>query len=125
MKFPDFYKKFKENCFIKYKKIKKAFLNINFKENFNYNQLDNIAKEILDQNSILERQIIVKCLIFEIDPSLNDSFEILSIDNLSYISLKKNNESDSDSSEWLDILFNSDYSNKNFRIYDPFKNKKI
>ena len=122
MKFPDFYKKFKRNSAIRYKKIKNAFLKLNYESKLNYNQIDLIAKKILHENTILERQIIIKCLIFEIDPSLIDSIEIFSVQNTSDISLKKNNDSDNSSSRWLDILFNLDYSNKNFRIYDSFKN---
>ncbi len=95
---PDFYKKFKRNCAIRYKKIKNAILKLNYELKLNYNQIDLIAKKILHENTILERQIIMKCLIFELDPSLINSIEIFSVQNISDISLKKINDSDNNSS---------------------------
>lgn len=89
---------------------------------FNYNLLDLTVKEILHENTILERLIIIKCLIFELDTSLIDTFEIFSVQDFTDISLKKTYDTDDNSNRWLDILFSSDYSNENFKIYDPFKN---
>ena len=122
MKFPEFYTKFKKNRANKYEKIKNEFLKLISESEFNYNLLDLTVKEILHENTMLERQIIIKCLIFELDTSLINSFEIFSVQDITDISLKKTNDSDDNSNRWLDILFNSDYSNENFRIYDPFEN---
>jgi len=122
LKFPEFYTKFKKNRANKYEKIKNEFLKLISESEFNYNLLDLTVKEILHENTMLERQIIIKCLIFELDTSLISSFEIFSVQDITDISLKKTNDSDDNSNRWLDILFNSNYSNKNFRIYDPFKN---
>jgi len=122
LKFPEFYTKFKKNRANKYEKIKNEFLKLISESEFNYNLLDLTVKEILHENTMLERQIIIKCLIFELDTSLISSFEIFSVQDITDISLKKTNDSDDNSNRWLDILFNSDYSNENFKIYDPLKN---
>lgn len=122
MKFPEFYIKFKKNRANKYEKIKNKFLKLISESEFNYNLFDLTVKEIFHENTILERQIIIKCLIFELDTSIIDSFEIFSVQDITDINLKKTNDSEDNSDRWLDILFNSNYSNETFKIYDPFKN---
>jgi len=72
----EFFLKFKEKYSLLYRKIKELLYNFKFDSIIYFDRIDILAKNILNQYNLIERLILIRSLIFEIDPELIKYFEI-------------------------------------------------
>jgi len=68
--------KFKEKNSLLYSKIRNILYNFKYDKIIYFDQIDILVNNILNQYNLIERQILIKNLIFEIDPTLIKYYEI-------------------------------------------------
>ncbi len=85
----DSFLKFKEDNNLLYQKIRDILYN--FKDNsiIYFDQIDVLVKNILNHYNLIERQILVRNLLFEIDPGLVKYYEIFPQNNILDLNLKR------------------------------------
>ena len=86
----DFFFKFKEKYSLLYRKIKELLYNFKFDSTIYFDRIDILAKNILNQYNLIERQILIRSLIFEIDPELIKYFEIFPHNSILNLKSKRN-----------------------------------
>jgi len=120
----EFFLKFKEKYSLLYRKIKELLNNFKFDSIIYFDRIDNHVKNILNQYNLIERQILIRSLIFEIDPELVKYFEIFPHNSILDLNLKRtecNNNQNYDyfypEKTTLDVLNQIEKSEGGFKLF--------
>ena len=121
----DFFLKFKEKYSLLYRKIKELLYNFKFDSTIYFDRIDILAKNILNQYNLIERQILIRSLIFEIDPELVKYFEIFPHNSILNLKLKRNEYNKNQNFDYfclekstLDVLNHIEKSEGSFKLFE-------
>lgn len=120
----DFFFKFKEKNSLLYSTIRDILYNFKYESIIYFDQIDLLAKNILNQYNLIERLILIKHLISEMNPELVKQYEIFPNNISLKLSLvktdnNKNQKYDSFYSEQttMDVLNQIENSEGDFKLY--------
>lgn len=85
----EFFLKFKEKNSLLYRKIRDILYNFKYDSIIYFDQIDILVKSILNQYNLIERQILIRNLIFEMDPALVKHYEIFPHNNILNLNLNR------------------------------------
>jgi len=85
----EFFLKFKEKNNLLCRKIREILYNFKYDSIIYFDRIDKHVKNILNQYNLIERQILIRHLIFEIDPALVKYYEIFPHNNILNLNLKR------------------------------------
>jgi len=121
----EFFLKFKEKYSLLYRKIKELLYNFKFDSIIYFDRIDILAKNILNQYNLIERQILIRCLIFEIDPELIKYFEIFPHNNILNLKSKRNEYNKNQNFDYfclekstLDVLNHIEKLEGSFKLFE-------
>ena len=116
-----FYLKFKEKNSLLYRKIRDILYNLKYDSIIYFDQIDSLIKNLLNQYNLIERQILIRNLIFEMDPALVKYYEIFPPSNILNLNSKygKNQNYDNFCPEktTLEVLIQIEKSHRNFKFF--------
>ena len=119
-----FFLKFKEKNNLLYRKIRDILYNFKYDSIIFFDQIDILVKNILNQYNLIERQILIRNLIFEIDPALVKCYEIFPHNSILDLNLKRtecNNNQNYDyfypEKTTLDVLNQIEKSEGGFKLF--------
>lgn len=119
-----FFLKFKEKNSLLYRKIRDILYNLKYDSIIYFDQIDSFVKNILNQYNLIERQILIKNLIFEMDPALVKYYEIFPPNNILNLNLKRIKYNKNLNYDYyypekttLDILNQIEKSHGNFKFF--------
>lgn len=120
----EFFLKFKEKNSLLYSNIRDILYNFKYDSIIYFDQIDLLAKNILNQYNLVERQILIKHLISEMNPALLKYYEIFPPNNIQNLNLNKkeynkNENYDNFYSEktTLDVLNQIEKSEGSFQLF--------
>ncbi len=96
-----FFLKFKEKNSQLYRNISDILFNLEYDSIIYFDQIDLLVKNILNQYNLIERQILIKNLIFEIDPALIKYYEIFPPNSILNLNLKKTENNNNQNYDYL------------------------
>lgn len=121
----EFFLKFKEKYSLLYRKIKKLLYNFKFDSIIYFDRIDILVRNILNQYNLIERQILIRSLIFEIDPELVKYFEIFPHNSILNLNSKRNEYNKNQNFDYfclekttLDILKHIEKSEGSFKLFE-------
>ena len=120
----EFFLKFKEKNSLLYRNIRDILNNFKFDSIIYFDQIDLLAKNILNQYNLIERQILIKHLISERDPALLKYYEIFPHNSILNLNLKKTEYNKNQNYDYfypekttLDVLNQIEKSEGNFKLF--------
>ena len=121
----EFFLKFKEKYSLLYRKIKELLYNFKFDSIIYFDRIDILAKNILNQYNLIERLILIRGLIFEIDPELIKHFEIFPHKSILNLKSKRHEYNKNQNFDYfclekstLDVLNHSEKLEGNFKLFE-------
>ena len=121
----EFFLKFKEKYSLLYRKIKKLLYNFKFDSIIYFDRIDILVRNILNQYNLIERQILIRSIIFEIDPELVKYFEIFPHNSILNLNSKRNEYNKNQNFDYfslekttLDILKHIEKSEGSFKLFE-------
>lgn len=119
-----FYLKFKEKNSLLYRKIRDILYNLKYDSIIYFDQIESLIKNLLNQYNLIERQIIVRNLIFEMDPALVKYYEIFPPNKILNLNLKKTRSNKNQNYDYfnpekttLDVLNQIEKSHGYFKFF--------